>query len=73
MSRYNITASDGKNYSYGYDRPLGEYFLQSDDEELVGNLSNKQGTAGNVLAVAKSLGLVLPVEHVTSLASDLPF
>ena len=72
MSRFNITASDGKSYSYGYDRPLGEFFLQSDDEELVGNLSDRRGTAGNVLAVADSLGIVLPAEHVTALASDLP-
>lgn len=73
MSRYRTTDANGKSYSYGFDKPLGEYFLQTDDAELVGCLSSKNGTGANVLQMVEELGLNIPDDHKNAMALDLPF
>ena len=72
MSRYQIG-----NYSYGYDAPLSEYFLQkttgSRTKEIVGCLSPKPGTASNFIEAVKSLGIPVPEDHLNKALCDLPF
>ncbi len=72
MSRYQIGS-----YSYGYDNPLQEYFLQkstgSRTKEIVGCLSPKAGTAGNFIEAVKKLGIPVPEDHINKAMGDLPF
>lgn len=72
MSRYQIG-----NYSYGYDNPLREYFLQkktgSRIKEIVGCLAERAGTASNFVESVKELGIPVPEEHLQKAMCDLPF
>ena len=72
MSRYQIG-----NYSYGYDHPLQEYFLQKKTgtrtKEIVGCLASKAGTAGNFVEAVKELGIPVPEDHIQKAMCDLPF
>lgn len=71
MSRYQIG-----NYAYGYDHPLQEYFLQRSrprTKEIVGCLSEKQGTASNFIEAVNKLGIPIPPEHMERAEMDLPF
>lgn len=72
MSRYQIG-----NYSYGYDHPLCEYFLQKTTgnrtKEIVGSLASKAGTAGNFVQAVKELGIPVPEDHLQKAMCDLPF
>ena len=72
MSRYQI----GK-YSYGYDRPLAEYFLQKqfgdETKQIVGCLSPKAGTASNFLQAVQELGIPVPEDQIKQARLDLPF
>ena len=72
MSRYQIGS-----YSYGYDNPLQEYFLQkstgSRTKEIVGCLSPKAGTASNFVEAVKALGIPVPENHLNKALCDLPF
>lgn len=77
MSRFSITAKDGQNYVYGYDRPLQFYFLdlECDDdhpEPLVGMLSDVYGSARNLLEMCDRVGIHLPRVHREELLLDLP-
>lgn len=72
MSRYQIG-----NYSYGYDHPLQEYFLQKQSgnktKEIVGCLSEKPGTARNFIEAVQKLKIQIPEEHMNKAICDLPF
>lgn len=76
MSRYK-----SGEFSYGYDNPLQEYFLQKssfenddmDIVELVGCMSNKIGNAANMLAAIQEYNVQIPEEHRTKIMLDLPF
>ena len=67
MSRYQIG-----QYAYGYDNPLGEYFLQKGENELVGNLSNVAGTAGNLLEALEKECVEIPEDHKMKILCDWP-
>jgi hypothetical protein len=78
MSRFAIKAQDGKEYVYGYDRPLQYYFLDLIGKKgfpraLVGMLSPIYGSAHNLLEMCNRLGIKLPRIHREELFLDLPF
>lgn len=76
MSRYQSGA-----FAYGYDNPLREYFLQKtifeDGEmeivELVGSISDKYGSAANLLDALNKNNVDIPEDHRTKIMMDLPF
>lgn len=72
MSRYQ-----SGDFEYGYDRPLQEYFLMKrcdeDFIELVGSLSDKSGTARNMLEAIESNNVEIPEDHRLKIMMDLPF
>ena len=77
MSRHVIESPAGK-WVYGFDEPLGEYFLQEqvNDEigfkEIVGSLGDQYGSAAALLEAVDELGLELPMEHRALIEMDLP-
>jgi hypothetical protein len=77
MSRFSITANDGRQYVYGYDRPLMYYFLdlvrpKQMPKALVGMLSPVYGSARNLLEMCERRGIKLPRIHREELCLDLP-
>lgn len=75
MSRYSTTNTKGERFVYGYDRPLGEYFLQKyidggEVVELVGSLSTVRGTNCNLLTVAEENGVIIPEQHFDKILLD---
>ena len=76
MSRYVIQNKKGKSFSYGYDNPLQEYFMDDTvGESFVGTLSEVYGSAGNLAdaAVEKGIWEGMPEFHKQRIAMDLPF
>ena len=76
MSRYSIQNKKGESFSYGYDNPLQEYFLDdSESESFVGTLSEVYGSAGNLMqaAMEKEIWEVMPEFHRQRIFMDLPF
>ena len=76
MSKYYIQNKKGESFSYGYDNPLQEYFM--DDtvaESFVGTLSGVYGSAGNLMqaAMEKEIWEVMPRVHRQRIFMDLPF
>lgn len=77
MSRFSTTAKDGKQFVYGYDRPLMYYFLDlmrpnKAPKALVGMLSPIYGSAHNLLEMCDRVGIKLPRRHREELLFDLP-
>ena len=76
MSRYRIQNKKGESFSYGYDNPLQEYFLDDNvGESFVGTLSGVYGSAGNLMeaAMEKEIWEVMPEFHRQRIFMDLPF
>mgnify|MGYP006283902361 CR=1 FL=1 len=77
MSRFLASNERGQKFSYGFDRPLQEYFLQviEDGEpvEIVGSLGRRSGTNGNMLDALVEYGVEIPEEHKDRIIFDLPF
>lgn len=80
MSRYRTTNDAGEAFDYGFDAPLGEYFLQKNAPEeeagcieLVGSLSDTPGTGGRLLEAIEKHKVRVPDEHLSAMALDLPF
>ena len=81
MSRHSFkTIKDGKEYevAYGYDYPLGEYFLQvfdntreEDDELIIDEGSRSTGKSNGEMLDLFELWNV-PSRHIQRLALDLP-
>lgn len=79
MSRFYVTANNGKEFVYGYDRPLQYYFLSLYQKgkmprHLVGLLSDPPiyGSARNLLEMCDRVGITLPNIHREELCLDLP-
>ena len=76
MSKYYIQNRKGESFSYGYDNPLQEYFLDDNvGESFVGTLSGVYGSAGNLMqaAMEKEIWEVMPRVHRQRIFMDLPF
>ena len=76
MSRYRIQNKKGKNFSYGYDNPLQESFLDDTvGKTFVGTMSEVHGRAGNLMEAAAKKGIweLMPESHKQRIAMDLPF
>ena len=76
MSRYFIQNKKGKGFSYGYDNPLQEYFMDDTvGKTFVGTLSEVYGSAGNLMEAAAKKGVweLMPESHKQRIAMDLPF
>jgi hypothetical protein len=72
MSRFTIITEKYK-ITYGFDRPLGEYFVQVFNK--AGVLIKEDTTRVGVFTYLtdKELEGVIPREHTTAIALDLPF
>ena len=77
MSRFAAKNINGEKFSYGFDRPLQEFFLQHDELELdlvgFGSFPHVAGTNGNFLNAVEKHGIILPEKHRMEVAFDLPF
>ena len=76
MSKYYIQNKQGQKFSYGYDKPMREYFMDDTVEKsFVGLFSEVYGSAGNLMEVATQKGIweVMPESHKQNIAMDLPF
>jgi len=76
MSKYYIQNKKGESFSYGYDNPLQEYFMDDTvGESFVGTLSEVYGSAGNLMEAAANKGVweLMPESHKQRIAMDLPF
>ena len=76
MSKYYIQNKKGESFSYGYDRPLSEYFLDDNVEEsFVGTMSDVHGSASNLMKAAAEKGIweLMPQSHKQAMLMDLPF
>lgn len=88
MSRYTKTIEGGKELSWGYDRPLQEYFVQlfcTETEEPIfdcGNVSTTVPHPANeklrysnseLLEIMQEFSGHIPEEHLQAVAMDLPF
>lgn len=79
MSRFNAKNAEGVSFSYGFDRPLQEYFLQKhiDDESIdlvgFGSFPHIAGTNGNFLKAIEENGVNISERHLFEVACDVPF
>ena len=80
MSRYSASNPEGEQFSYGFDGPLREYFMQKDAPEteegcieLVGSLSKTYGSSGNLLTAIEEHKVQIPEEHRTAMMLDMVF
>ena len=76
MSKYYIQNKKGESFSYGYDNPLQEYFMDDTvGESFVGTMSEVHGSAGNLMEAAMEKGIweVMPEFHRQRIFMDLPF
>lgn len=81
MSRFLAFDSKGREYVYGYDRPLMYYFLSRVKprlQHIVGILSGTirkeevYGSASNLLEYLHKLKIEIPQRHRDELLLDLP-
>lgn len=70
MSRYIH-----KEYVYGFDRPLAQYFLDKKDKALVGPLSPVYGSNGAMVKEMdkEKIFSEIPEEHRNAILGDLEF
>ena len=76
MSRFVAANANGQEFAYGFDRPLGEYFIQlldgEDDATDLCGFPVNNGTNGNFLEVVSQYGIQIPDEHLDNVCLDLP-
>jgi hypothetical protein len=80
MSRHTVKDPKGREFTYGYDRPLQYYFLSYDRNRagtpvyhhLVGLLSPVYGSASNLLEWIDRYKIAITPEHRRLLMLDLP-
>jgi len=88
MSRYTATLENGNELAWGFDRPIGEYFIQlfdPEDEPIFSVGSHvtltphpvyphrKHWSNGELLQVFEDYNDAIPEDHIQSLALDLVF
>ncbi len=77
MSRYYAEAKDGKEFSYGFESVVPEYFLvdESQQEFIVGAGAEIYGSALNLQTTMQEKGLweSVPENHKLALMLDNPF
>ena len=79
MSRFNAKNAAGVSFSYGFDRPLGEYFLQKNINNKninlvgLGSFPHIAGTNGNFLKAIEENGVIISERHLFEVACDVPF
>ncbi len=77
MSRYYAQTKDGKEFSYGFEPVVPEYFLvdESQQETIVGAFADIYGSALNLQTTMQEKGLweSVPENHKLALMLDNPF
>ena len=76
MSRFVIASSDGKEFVYGWDRRLDEYFMTSETTKgfrsYVGGSSAMAGTGANLWKAMARYKIIPPMRHAREMRYDLP-
>lgn len=76
MSRFVITSATGREFVYGWDRRLDEYFMTSETttgfRSYVGGESAMAGTGANLWKAMLRHQIVPPMRHAREMRYDLP-
>ena len=76
MSRFVITSATGREFVYGWDRRLDEYFMTSETAKgfrsYVGGSSAMAGTGANLWKAMIRHQIIPPMRHAREMRYDIP-